>query len=105
MQEKAITKRWRAYFRDLLNEQNESQLDETAKVEGPLEITKKEVETALRQVKNGQAPVPTGVMVDQLTAAGKEKVKELTNINKMLGEEGIAEDRKRSTTIPTFNIN
>jgi len=34
--EKEITARWKEYFSELLNEQSEYQLDEVAKVEGPL---------------------------------------------------------------------
>jgi len=44
--------RWKEYFSELLNKQSEYQLDEVAKVEGPLkEITEEEVKTASNVMK------------------------------------------------------
>jgi hypothetical protein len=36
VKEKEIMDRWQGYFRELLNEQSKDQLDEVAKIEGPL---------------------------------------------------------------------
>ena len=71
VKEREIMERWKEYFRELLNEQSDYQLDEVAKVEGPLkEITEKEVEAALKGMKKGEVVGPTGVTSDLLQAAG-----------------------------------
>ena len=82
------------YFSELLNEQNEYQLDEDRKVEGPLkEITDGEVETAIKVMKQGKVTGTTGVTSDLLQAVGKTGVRELTDImNKMLSGEKVPGD-------------
>lgn len=61
MEEKEIMDRWREYSKDLLNEQNKFQLERTGKMEGTLEITKMEVEAALRETTTRKAAGPTEV--------------------------------------------
>ena len=103
-EERKIMERWREYFEDLLNEQNDYQVEETARVEGPLEeITEEEIEKALREMKNGKAAGPTGVTSELLKAAGSVGLRQLTNImNERLAGEGIPDDWKRSTTVPIY---
>jgi len=68
-------------FSELLNEQNEYQLDEMAKVEGPLtEITEEDVKSALKGIKKGKATGPTGVTIDLLQVTGMVGLRELTNV-------------------------
>ena len=56
-----IMDRWREYFMELLNEQNDYEIDETARTEVPLrEITEVEVEAALKGMSKGKAAGPTG---------------------------------------------
>ena len=65
VEEKEILERWKEYFRNLLNEQNEYQMDDTPIIKGPLnEITEREVVTALKRMKTGKAPGPTGIASD-----------------------------------------
>jgi hypothetical protein len=104
VEEKEIMECWRDYFEKLLNEQNEYQIDNTAKVEGPVkEITEKEVETALKEMKKGKAAGPTGVTSDLLKATGRVGVRELTNIvNQLLAGKELPDDWKSSSTIPIY---
>ena len=102
--EKDIMERWREYFSELLNEQNEYQVDEEVKVEGPVkEITEKEVETAINAMKQGKAAGPTGLTSELLQAAGNVGVREMTNImNELLRGEKVPRDWSSSTTIPIY---
>lgn len=63
--------RWKEYFHELLNEQSEYQIQEVAKIEGPLiEITEEEEEASLKAMKKGKAVGPSGISSDLLKAAG-----------------------------------
>lgn len=102
--EKEIMERWRRYFRGLLNEENDHNIEEVVMVEGPVErIKEEEVELALKNMKKGRAPGPTGVTSELLRGAGKEGVKELTRIFNEIFENGeIPEDWKGSYTVPIY---
>ena len=104
VEEKEIMERWREYFEKLLNEQNEYQINNTDKVEGPvIEITAKEVEAALKRMKKGKAAGPTRVTCDLLQATGRVGVRELTNImNHLLAGKEVPHDWKSSNTIPIY---
>ena len=66
-----VYERWRGYFQELLNGENESEFGEERAVEGPLDIvTREEVEGALRCMKNGKAAGPSGMTSDLLKFAG-----------------------------------
>ena len=80
-----ILDRWRQYFCLLLNKENEYRIDDVEKVEGPVEkISLNEVEMALKDMKNGKAPGPTGLTSDLLKDAGKEGIRELMRILNVL---------------------
>ena len=65
MKEEEVVERWRSYFSYLLNEINEYQLEEEDKVEGPIwGMTEQIVEQALKSIKLGNAPGPSGVTID-----------------------------------------
>ncbi len=104
VEEKEIMERWKEYFKDLLNEQNDHRVDDMAIVEGPLnEITEREVETALKRMKKGKAAGPTGITSDMLKAGGEASLTELTNImNTLIQGEEIPKDWKSSSTIPIY---
>jgi len=61
--EKEIMERWKEYFSKHLKKQSEYQLDEVAKVEGPLKEITEEVKAALKGMKMGKAAGPTGKML------------------------------------------
>ncbi len=63
--------RWKRYFRELLNKENQYEIEDHLKVEGPIMgVTEKEVEVALHKMKKGKAPGPSGVTADILKYAG-----------------------------------
>ena len=54
-----VCERWRGYFQELQNGENECEFGEEGAVEGPLNVvTREEVEGALRGMKNGKAAGP-----------------------------------------------
>ncbi len=79
---------------DLPNEQNEYQLEETAKVKGPFkEVMENKVEGTLKGMKGKKAAGPRGVTCGLLRALRKESVRELTNImNKTIDRERVPGD-------------
>ncbi len=67
VEEAHIMQRWKRYFSELLNEENQYKLEDHLKVEAPiLGVTEKEVEDALQKMKRGKAPGPSGVTTDLL---------------------------------------
>ena len=73
---------------ELLNGQNDHEIDEIPKVEGPLKkITEMEIEVALKGMRERKAAGPTGVTSKLLQATGREAVKDLRNIFIDLWEE------------------
>ena len=70
--------RWRNYFSSLLNETNEYQPEEEDIVEGLIwSVTEQIVKQALKSIKVGKAPGPSGVTSDLIKAAGAIVVKGL----------------------------
>ena len=54
-----VCERWRGYFQELLNGENECEFGKEGAVQGPLNIvTREEVERASRGLKNGKAAGP-----------------------------------------------
>ncbi len=75
VEEADIMQRWKGYFSELLNEENQYELEDHIKVEGPiLGVTEKGVEEALQKMKRGKAPGPLGVTTDLLKYAGETGV-------------------------------
>ena len=99
-----IRKRWRDYFSELLNVENESEREEGESVEGPLqEVTIEEVELALKSMKPNKAPGPSGLTVDVLKSAGVIAVEQLTKaLNQVMATEKAPKEWKESITIPIF---
>ena len=65
----------------LLNEENNTVLDDVPPVEGPIEgFTLEEVKEAVKSLKCGKASGPTGVTGDMLKLAGESAVKELHGV-------------------------
>ena len=96
--------RWKCYFEELLNEENENFIEEGGCVEGPIcEVTEEEVRVALRAMKPNKAPGPSGLTCDILKVAGEPVVKQMTTVlqNIMLTEKCPSE-WSHSTTIPIF---
>ena len=98
-----IKKRWREYFDQLLNTENQRGiLEQCDEVEGPqMALERVEVEKALKRMKLGKAGGPKELTSDMLFALGDEGVDCLTELlNKVWKEEEIPDDWKHSTLIP-----
>ncbi len=75
VEEADIMERWKRYFCELLNEENQYELEDHLKFEGPkMGVTVEEVEEALRKMKRGKAPGPSGVTTDLLRYVGETGV-------------------------------
>ncbi len=78
--------RWKRYFSELLNEENQYELEDHLKVEGPiLSVT---VEEALQKMTRGKAPGPSGVTTYLLRCARETGVQELKKVDR--GSGGVA---------------
>ncbi len=77
--------RWKRYFSELLKEENQYELKDHSKVEGPIPgVTVKKVEEALQKMKSLKAPGPSGVTADLLRHAGETGVRELKKVFKLI---------------------
>ena len=104
-EDEQIKKRWREYFDQLLNTENQRGiLEQCDEVEGPeMALERVEVEKALKRMKLGKAGGPTELTSDMFLALGDEGVDWLTELlNKVWKEEEIPDDWKHSTLIPIF---
>ncbi len=95
--------RWKRYFSEILNEENQYELADHLKVEGPiLGVTEEEVEEALRKMKRGKAPGPSGVTTDLLRYVGETGVRELKRSESIEPEERAPTEWGTSYTIPVY---
>ena len=99
-----VSERWRRYFEELLNEENENDIPEIEAVKGPIEeITEEEVKKALKGMKTNKAPGPSGLPSDMIKYAGKSAIRELTKVFRdIVTREKSPEEWHRSTTVPLF---
>ena len=81
-EDEQIKKRWREYFDQLLNTENQRGiLEQCDEVEGPeMTLERVEVEKALKRMKLGKAGGPTELTSDMLFALGDEGVDWLTEL-------------------------
>ena len=101
-QREDILRRWKEYFENLLNEESECSLEEIEVVEGPIDqITEGEVKRALKGMKSGKSPGPTGLSSDLIRNANV--VEETTRIFRDIVDRGeIPEEWKDSETVPIY---
>ncbi|XP_047470216.1 uncharacterized protein LOC125025923 [Penaeus chinensis] len=80
--ENKIKERWREYFSNLLNVENEwDPLQDCPPVEGPLpDINEKEVEEAMKKMKSKRATGCSELTVDLLKHLGKEGIQMVTSL-------------------------
>ena len=99
-----VWKRWRGYFQELLNGENECEFGKEGAVEGPLNIiTWKEVEGALRGIKNSKAAGPSGMTSNLLKFAGAMGVRELLRVFQgIMGVEHAPDEWRNSLPIPLY---
>ena len=84
-----IKRRWREYFEELLNNENErEELDEVPKVEGPvMELKETEVKRAISKMKNCKAPGPSEFQIEMIKALGREGEEWMKDLLRAIWEE------------------
>ncbi|XP_037775543.1 uncharacterized protein LOC119572507 [Penaeus monodon] len=103
--EQGNIKRWEEYFSKLLNEENERLIrgDGDANQGAVLEISRIEVQQALKKMKNGKATGPDGIPIEAWKAMGEEGIDVLWMLmGKVMDEENIPTVWKESILIPIF---
>ncbi|XP_037775545.1 uncharacterized protein LOC119572509 [Penaeus monodon] len=105
--EQGNIKRWEEYFSKLLNEENERLIrgDGDASQGAVLEISRIEVQQALKKMKNGKATGPDGIPIEAWKAMGEEGIGVLWMLmGKVMDEENIPTVWKESILILMFKI-
>ena len=103
--EEAIRARWKSYFEELLNVENEKEpLEIMDPTEGPeSEITRKEIEDAMRQMKKNKAPGPSGITIEMLKPLEDAGIEWLyTILNDMFAQEKLPDDLKASEIVTIY---
>ncbi|XP_037772666.1 uncharacterized protein LOC119568277 [Penaeus monodon] len=103
--EQGNIKRWEEYFSKLLNEENERLIrgDGDANQAAVLQISRIEVQQALKKMENGKATGPDGIPIEAWKAMGEEGIYMLRMLmRKVMDEENIPTVWKGSILIPIF---
>ena len=102
----AVLKRWKEYFKKLMNEtNNKDPMTEEAEVvnEEVNCVSREEVKNALRIMKKNKAVGPDELPVKVWKCMGKMGIKFLTRLfNRLLVGERMPEEWKRSVLIPNY---
>jgi hypothetical protein len=109
MEEERIKEMWRSHFEKVSNEEFEWDRDSLPQdcSSGPPEeieeITVKEVEEAMKKMKSGKAPGPSGVVAEMMNAAGEAGVQRMTDLcNGILREGKVPLDWCRSWLVSIY---
>ena len=99
-----VADRWRRHFQKLSNVENKNEVKELPRTEGPIEdVTREEVEQAVKAMKNRKAPGPSGVAAEMLKLAGNTGISELQSVfRKIIEEEKCPLEWRRSSTIALY---
>ena len=103
--EEDILKRWKEYFEQLLNEENERLIREDGQVNMGMVMgfSREEVARALKKMKNGKAAGPDMIPSEVWKALGEEGVDILYDLMvKIFEQEKIPDEWQESTLIPIF---
>ncbi|MCJ8749608.1 hypothetical protein PDJAM_G00178240 [Pangasius djambal] len=104
--EESVQRRWKEYFEELVNEENERE----KRVEGVTSVEQKvakfikdEVRKALKRMKTGKAVGPDDIPVEVWKCLGEAAVEFLTSLfNRVLEREKMPEEWRRSVLVPIF---
>ncbi|KAK3569104.1 hypothetical protein QTP86_022133, partial [Hemibagrus guttatus] len=104
--EESVQRRWKEYFEELMNEENERE----KKVEGVNSVEQKvdkirkdEVRKALKRMKSGKAVGPDDIPVEVWKCLGEAAVEFLASLfNRVLESERMPEEWRRSVLVPIF---
>ncbi|XP_051806753.1 uncharacterized protein LOC127534762 [Acanthochromis polyacanthus] len=98
--------RWKEYFEELMNEENERErrVEEVTVVDQEVaKISKDEVRRALKRMKSGKALGPDDIPVEVWKCLGEIAVEFLTGLfNRILDSEKMSEEWRRSVLVPIF---
>ncbi|XP_051780043.1 uncharacterized protein LOC127526921 [Erpetoichthys calabaricus] len=101
-----VLNRWKEYFERLMNEENERQkgLDDVEILNQEVQwISKEEVRTATKRMKNGKVVGPDDIPVEAWRCLGEMAVEFLTRLfNGILESERMPEEWRRSVLVPIF---
>ncbi|KAK3538295.1 hypothetical protein QTP70_035062, partial [Hemibagrus guttatus] len=104
--EESVQRRWKEYFEELMNEENEREkrVEGVNSVEQKVDkIRKDEVRKALKRMKSGKAVGPDDILVEVWKCLGEAAVEFLTSLfNRVLESERMAEEWRRSVLVPIF---
>ncbi|KAK3505893.1 hypothetical protein QTP70_004434 [Hemibagrus guttatus] len=104
--EESVQRRWKEYFEDLMNEENEREkrVEGVNSVEQKVDkIRKDEVRKALKRMKSGKAVGPDDIPVEVWKCLGEAAVEFLASLfNRVLESERMPEEWRRSVLVPIF---
>ncbi|KAK3574227.1 hypothetical protein QTP86_004304 [Hemibagrus guttatus] len=104
--EESVQSRWKEYFEELMNEENEREkrVEGVNSVEQKVnKIRKDEVRKALKRMKSGKAVGPDDIPVEVWKCLGEAAVEFLTSLfNRILESEKMPEEWRRSVLVPIF---
>ncbi|KAK3543889.1 hypothetical protein QTP70_030272 [Hemibagrus guttatus] len=104
--EENVQRRWKEYFEELMNEENEREkrVEGVNSVEQKVDkIRKDEVRKALKRMKSGKAVGPDDIPVEVWKCLGEAAVEFLANLfNRVLESERMPEEWRRSVLVPIF---
>ncbi|KAK3510058.1 hypothetical protein QTP70_026788, partial [Hemibagrus guttatus] len=104
--EESVQRRWKEYFEELMNEENEREkrVEWVNSVEQKVDkIRKDEVRKALKRMKSGKAVGPDDIPVEVWKCLGEAAVEFLTSLfNRVLESERMPEEWRRSVLVPIF---
>ncbi|KAK3559897.1 hypothetical protein QTP86_026171 [Hemibagrus guttatus] len=104
--EESVQRRWKEYFEELMNEENEREkrVEGVNSVEQKVDkIRKDEVRKALKRMKSGKAVGPDDIPVEVWKCLGEVAVEFLTSLfNRVLESERMPEEWRRSVLVPIF---
>ncbi|KAK3515943.1 hypothetical protein QTP86_004940, partial [Hemibagrus guttatus] len=104
--EESVQRRWKEYFEELMNEENEREkrVERVNSVEQKVDkIRKDEVRKALKRMKSGKAVGPDDIPVEVWKCLGEAAVEFLASLfNRVLESERMPEEWSRSVLVPIF---
>ncbi|KAK3572337.1 hypothetical protein QTP86_030209 [Hemibagrus guttatus] len=104
--EESVQRRWKEYFEELMNEENEREkrVEGVNSVEQKVDkIRKDEVRKALKRMKSGKAVGPDDIPVEVWKCLGEAAVEFLASLfNRVLESERMPEEWRRSVLMPIF---
>ncbi|KAK3530747.1 hypothetical protein QTP70_000813 [Hemibagrus guttatus] len=104
--EESVQRRWKEYFEELMNEENEREkrVEGVNSVEQKVDkIRKDEIRKALKRMKSGKAVGPDDIPVEVWKCLGEAAVEFLTSLfNRVLESERMPEEWRRSVLVPIF---